>query len=138
MARKLLGRFLYPSLLALVVTGAVVGVALAIDQNFDGTCVAGDVCNYRDSFRTGLIASATGSDSDYSNDTWPGTGTSLNDSVTSMWNRKSSYDVLWYPFADYGNSAFGHACLNPGQFTNEVPWYFNDVFSSHLVAVGGC
>ncbi len=138
MARTIVRRVSVPTVLAFLLAGGLASVAFAVDAVWDSTCSSGDVCNYRDSYRGGLLAATTSSDPDYTSgsDFYSGTGTGINDTVTSVWNRKSSNDVIWCPNANYGNNAFGNVCMNPGTYSNDVGWQFNDTFSSHLIAAG--
>jgi hypothetical protein len=138
MTRTMLGRFLVPIMLAFALTGALASVAIAVDAQWDATCYSGDVCNYKNENRGTPLAATTTNDSNYNEggDNYPATGTTINDTVTSIWNRRSSNDVIWYPFSDWGNSIYGHVCLSPGTYSNNVGWMFNDTFSSHLITVG--
>jgi hypothetical protein len=97
---------------------------------WDGTCNSGEVCNWSNGPFVAPIAATPNGDNNYSGDVYPGTSQSLNDSVSSVRNRKASNDVLWYPHAGYGGTPL---CLDAGTQLG-VLGSWNDVFSSHLIA----
>lgn len=113
-------------IVALLLTGSLASVVLA----WDASCDAGEACVWKNaSFVVPLAAQSTG-DSDYSNDNYPNTVDSMNDSVSSIRNRFSSNDVVWYFDKSYSGTSF---CLNAGWESGQLNAH-NDQYSSHLIA----
>jgi len=99
---------------------------------WDATCNSGEACVWKNSsFQVPLAAQASG-DSDYSNDTYPNTQDGMNDSVSSIRNRYSSSDVVFYFSALYNGTSY---CLNSGWESGSLMGH-NDQYSSHLIAIG--
>jgi hypothetical protein len=70
-------------------------------------------------------------DADYGPDDYPNTdGDGINDSVSSIKNRLTSNDVVWFFNAGYGGTSF---CLDPGWVASPLNSH-NDEYSSHLLA----
>lgn len=79
------------------------------------------------------IAATSGSDSTYVGDVYPGTSSTLNDTVSSIKNDKSGYDVVWYFNAGYAGTSY---CLDSGHSASYLQSH-NDKYSAHQVVSGG-
>lgn len=112
---------------------ALMVLSTAIAAAWDATCSSGEGCVWEHaSFQVPLAAQASG-DSDYTDSTYPNTQGSLHDSVSSIRNRHSSNDVVWFFHVAYGGTSF---CLKGGWESGQLNSH-NDQYSSHLVAAAG-
>ena len=114
------------------IVAVVVAVLAPIALAWDATCNAGEMCNWRHANFGVPLAAKDRSDNDYTNDFYPNTQSTLNDSVSSIRNRFNTKDVVWFFDVGYSGTSF---CLNPGWESGDLRGH-NDQYSSHLVAVG--
>lgn len=106
------------------------------------SCGVGEVCMWSGTDYTGCFNDLVplNTDSNYSNGspTWNNCTVSMNDRITSYWNRSRAW-MVWYSASNYGQWMF---CAAPGassnylsafrgQFGTDSWWYANDVFSAH-------
>jgi hypothetical protein len=118
---------------AIAAAVALVALSTAVAVAWDATCSSGEACVWKNaSFQVPLAAQATG-DSDYTTDAYPNTQESLNDSVSSIRNRHSSNDVVWFFHVGYQGTSY---CLKAGWQSGQLNSH-NDQYSSHLIAVAG-
>lgn len=122
-----LPRMVIAVVLGLVLTGLIPAAALA----WDASCNSGEMCSYWSNgpFVVPLAANS-GGDSNYSGDVYPGTQQSLNGSVSSIRNLKTSGDVVWFFDAGYSGTSF---CLDAVYEAGYLGSH-NDQYSSHLIA----
>lgn len=108
------------------------GVATAA-LAWDATCNAsGDACVWKH-WNFGVpLAAKNASDNTYTNDVYPNTQATLNDTVSSIKNKFDVKDVVWFFHADYSGTSF---CLDHNSASGDLNAH-NDQYSSHLVAVG--
>lgn len=113
---------------------AMVFVALAASQAiaWNATCDSGEMCNWKHASFGVPLAAKPQSDSNYTNDSYPNTQSTLNDSVSSIKNKFNVKDVVWFFHVGYEGTSF---CLNPGWKSGDLNAH-NDKYSSHLVATG--
>jgi hypothetical protein len=93
------------------------------------------LCIYSDWHWSGSIAHMSGSNFNYSGQTWPSSTNAVNDSVSSTLNLYASYRVRWWRDAGYTG---GFLCNNPNEGYYSLALYWNDSFSSHEVVFGNC
>ncbi len=127
MARRSARRLVIPSIIALLLAGALASVAFA----WDATCSCGEACVWKNSPFTVPLAAQAAGDDDYTNNNYPNTSDTINDSVSSVKNRFASNDVVWHFDVQYGGTPF---CLNAGWEADPLNSH-NDQYSSHLIAI---
>ena len=115
------------TLLGLVLVGVLPATSV---WAWDSSCDSGEMCNWSNGPFVAPIAASPDRDNNYSGDVYPGTSQSLDDSVSSIKNRKTSRDVVWYFDAGYGGTP---RCLNAGEEWGYLGDH-NDQYSSHLIA----
>ncbi len=116
-------------LVALLVVVSAAGVLAA---TWDASCSAGDACVWREADFVVPLAATTTGDNDYSNDQYPNTTFTINNSASSIRNSFGQKDVVWYFNAGYSGTSW---CVNAGtgyRFLNS----HDNMYSPHLVAVG--
>lgn len=77
-------------------------------------------------------------DDNWTNDVYPNTGTTLNDTVSSVRNRFSTLDILFYKQINRTGELF---CLDAGDTIDDLgagPFSWDDVISSNSVVSNGC
>jgi hypothetical protein len=129
-------RLVLPIALALVLVGSTGGVASASSpwiSGCSGQANAGYLCIYSDRDFAGWRGHESSSNINYSGQTYPGSTVGVNDSVSSMMNLFSSYDVVWYHDAVYNGS---NLCVPSNWEYSYLGLFDNDAMSSHLVAIG--
>lgn len=77
-----------------------------------------------------LAAQASG-DTNYADDTYPNNIDSIDNSVSSVRNRFSSRDVVWYFDPPHSGASL---CVNSGWESSQLNSH-NDQYSAHLIAV---
>ncbi|MGH2467988.1 MAG: peptidase inhibitor family I36 protein, partial [Candidatus Limnocylindrales bacterium] len=136
--RSRLSRLVGSAVAAVSLTTLFAPVVLArgYDANWvygNGICDQGELCIWRDIDNDPPFASVgLANDDDYTNDTWPNNAGNLNDSMSSAWNRLLGYHVIFYENTFTSGSSI---CFYGGEIDDYVGT-FNDLASSHLVAVG--
>ncbi len=99
---------------------------------WDSSCTSSKACVWENSSFVVPIAAVATSDSNYVWSYYPNTLDSLNDTVSSIKNAFSSYDVVWFFSTSYSGTSY---CLDSGWASGQLNSH-NDQYSSHLVAVG--
>jgi hypothetical protein len=85
----------------------------AADQgNWTQGCAPGWVCHWEGAINGSAAVSSTARDSDFTGDTFVGTGRALNDRVKFRWNRFTSVSVRAYSAFMYGGTVW--LCIGPG------------------------
>jgi hypothetical protein len=116
---------------ALVVVGTLAPAAAASAAIKDGVCQGGEVCMYNGTQATGSIYdNDTGWDGNLSNNDYPGTGTSVNNTIGSIQNLSTAHMEFHTGFNFVGDSI----CLPPGTATSfgAAPVaHMNNAISSH-------
>ena len=79
------------------------------------------------------LAAATVSDHTYTNENYPNTMATLNDSASSLKNKFDVHDVVWFKDADYSGASI---CVNHDTGVETLGANLNDELSSHAVSVG--
>jgi hypothetical protein len=119
------------ALAACVAVGALIPAASASAGIKDGVCQWGEVCMYNDTAATGSVYdNDTGWDGNLSNNNYPGTGTSVNNTIGSIQNLSST----WMEFHTGFNFVGSSICLDPGTATSfgvSSLAYLNNAISSH-------
>jgi hypothetical protein len=115
-----------------LVAGALIAGAPADAAGKNGSCESGEFCLYYLQNQGGYVFDLYVSDTDFSNDVFPGTSISANDNTESYRNRDSYY---WHVFtnANYGGS---HGCLPAGYVGNASATFKNTISSAYLSSSG--
>lgn len=87
------------------------------------------VCVYRDADFSGPMGRWAGGNYSYVGQNYPGTGVSVNDSVTSLRNKYAAHDVTWWYDPNFGGIGL---CIDSNSSVGNLFWILgNDQFSSH-------
>lgn len=119
-------------ILALLLSGMLASAVLAT-ASYDTNCSSGRICNYENRDLVVPLAATTTEDQNYAGEYYPNTVDSLNDSVSSTVNYLSSNKVIWYSSSGFSGTSF---CVPPNTAATWVGLFYNDTFSSHIIAVG--
>jgi hypothetical protein len=107
---------------------------VALAASWDDTCNAsGDACIWKNGPFVVPLAATTTSDNTYTNDLYPNTQATLNDSASSLKNKFDVHDVVWFIDADYAGDSI---CVDHNTGVGSLGPTFNDEISSHAVTVG--
>lgn len=117
----------------MVTVSVVVAAPIAFAAVWNDTCNSGELCVFKNGGFTVPKAATTDSDSYYTNNNYPNTVDTLNDSVSSVKNKFVTKDVIWYWDSSYRTNPF---CVPAGYIAGSLG-SANDEFSSHIVASGG-
>jgi hypothetical protein len=79
------------------------------------------------------LRATTTSDNTYTNDLYPNTQATVNDSASSLKNKFDVHDVVWFVDADYAGDSI---CVDHNTGVGSLAPRFNDEISSHAVTVG--
>ena len=108
--------------------------AVALAVSYDDTCNAsGDACLWKNGPFVVPLAATGVSDHTYTNDDWPNTTATLNDSASSLRNKFDVKDVVWFKDADYAGASI---CVDHEDAVSTLGPNLNDELSSHAVSVG--
>jgi hypothetical protein len=116
--------------IALAVAIIGLGASAALAWNID--CSNDEACVWRNGPYEVPLAAKPDSDSDYSNNNYPNTQVTIDNSASSLRNKFDVHDVVW--FFDPQFSGLGY-CVNHDTGVADLAGY-NDTFSSHIVAAG--
>lgn len=120
-------------LIAASVSASALALALSsVAMAWSATCSTNQACDWKDASFGVPLAAIGVSVADYAGSYYPNTVDTLNDSVSSIKNTFSTYDVVWFFDANYSGTSF---CLNSGWSSGQLNAH-NDQYSSHLIAVG--
>jgi hypothetical protein len=115
------------ALAALVGTGlATAGSASAAGKN--GVVESGEFGLYYSPNRGLPVFDLFVSDTDFSNDYFPGTTTRANDNTASYWNRDT---LTWYVYTD-ANAGGNEGWLDPGYIGNASTTFRNRISSAYF------
>lgn len=121
------------TIVSLVLGFALVGVTATVALAWNANCSdSGDACVWRHASFGVPLAAKDISDSNYTDDFFPNTQTTLNDQVSSIRNKFNVKDVVYYFDHGYAGTSF---CLKAGSQSGDLNTH-NDEYSSHLVATG--
>ena len=119
------------ALAACAALGVLIPATAASAAIKDGNCQWGEVCMYNGTQATGSIYdNDTGWDGNLSNNNYPGTTTSVNNTIGSIQNLSTT----WMEFHTGFNFVGSSICLNPGTSTSfgvSSLAHLNNAISSH-------
>jgi hypothetical protein len=108
--------------------------AVAFAVVYDDTCNAsGDACMWKNGPFVVPLAAATVSDHTYTNEDWPNTTQTLNDSASSLRNKFDVKDVVWFKDADYSGLSI---CVDHETGVSTLGVNLNDELTAHAISVG--
>ncbi|MFE6462380.1 peptidase inhibitor family I36 protein [Streptomyces cinereoruber] len=116
------------ALFSLTASMGLTGAATA--GSYNGVCESsngGEVCLYDRADHTGPVYDTLYSKPEYTG-TYYGTNTSINNSVSSHWNRDPDTEVWFFTAANYTGGAMGTL---PGRKASDEFLGFNNSWSSH-------
>jgi hypothetical protein len=127
-------RWLVPLALIALLALPLPAAATHTDASYDASCSSGDICLYAGlNFNVPLAATGS-SDSAYTNDVYPNTSTTLNDTVSSLDNKGTTHNTLHYFDIDWSGTSF---CLRRGYVVADLAGH-NNQYSSHLWHTNSC
>jgi len=111
------------------------GAALPVSPvlAWDASCSSSDACVWRDGPFGLPLAAQVESDNDYSGNTYPNSSDSINDTVSSIRNRKTAADIVW--FFNGGPPGGNSFCSNAGWEAGQLNSH-NDQYSAHTTVSG--
>jgi peptidase inhibitor family I36 len=115
------------AVLAVLVGGGVATAGAADAAHLDGTLQSGEFGLYYSPNQAGPVFDLLTSDSDFSNNDFPNTGTHANDNTASYRNRDS---VTWFVYTAR-NAGGSEGWIDPGVSSNASATFRNKISSAY-------